>query len=354
MTRTLATICTVLLVLAVRPSWAQEPKYLDEPVKDMVYKSNVIKSADFEEGDDYTTLENTQTYVLTPLDNRQTAKAIVRERTKGVIVDDIVALLRDQAEKERAQSVKSGDRSSAELYKLVTDKRIADLLPSIVRIEQTGEEWGQNGLTLKAKATASPTTIAAAVKLIHKKQAVFDEITGMRAMADAAMADLLTLQKGRADSRPYLAASRRLMAADHYERARYLEINNRLDDAIAAYTDAVAAEPELAVAYRNRGRLHLNHLKDRAKAASDFDAAIKAFVANAAGHMKSRKFKNCIEDVAAALKLSPNYGRAYFQRAACRIGLRDQDGGKADFIRAAQLGDKAAQDLLAAKGISWQ
>jgi tetratricopeptide (TPR) repeat protein len=151
----------------------------------------------------------------------------------------------------------------------------------------------------------------------------------------------------------YLDAVNRLAAADRYEEARYHELVGQPQKAIGAYTEAIEFLPGLATAYWNRGRLYLSHLKDKTKAASDFNAALQVYSSNADNHMKSGEYQECIDDIESALALNADFAKAYYQRAACRIGLGEQDGAREDFIRAARLGDQGARDILVAKGVAW-
>lgn len=81
--------------------------------------------------------------------------------------------------------------------------------------------------------------------------------------------------------------------------------------------------------------------------------AVRAYSNDAKNHMESKEFEECIEDTEAALKLNAKYANGYYQRALCHIGLRQSYKAKEDFIKAAQLGHKMAQDLLTAKSIAW-
>jgi tetratricopeptide (TPR) repeat protein len=83
------------------------------------------------------------------------------------------------------------------------------------------------------------------------------------------------------------------------------------------------------------------------------ESAVRAYNNDARDHMESKEFGECIEDIEAALSLNAEYSNGYYQRAMCHIGLGRPKKAKNDFIRAAQLGHKKAQDLLTAKGIAW-
>ncbi len=55
-----------------------------------------------------------------------------------------------------------------------------------------------------------------------------------------------------------------------------------------------------------------------------------------------------------AIELNPEYAAAYYWRAECFIWLEDyQKEARNDYITAARLGFKPAQDYLKGKGIQW-
>jgi tetratricopeptide (TPR) repeat protein len=55
-----------------------------------------------------------------------------------------------------------------------------------------------------------------------------------------------------------------------------------------------------------------------------------------------------------AIELNPEYAEAYYWRAECYAWLEDyQEEARNDYITAARLGFKPAQDYLKKKGIPW-
>ncbi len=357
----LVALCLGVLSLLILPAHAQEPRHLDEPVKNLQFKEKLTEDALFSEGDDVTVIKRSHTYHLTRLDNRFTGAVIARERVKQSIIDELIDSMGKRRKEERERLTKSAVKASTAPH--VPDANpdeLRVLLPSIVPIEQTDADWGKDALVLKVKATVAPARIVSTVSMIQEKQRVFDEIGEMRSLAVAALAEIRQMQERDVGSgepalpnQDYLDTVNRLAAADWYERARHYELVGRTGEAIGAYTQAVETMPGLAVAYRNRGRLYLSHMKDKVKAASDFNSAIQAYSSNAASHMKSGEYQKCIDAIEAALSLHAKFAKGYYQRAACRTGLGKRDGIREDFIRAAQLGDKSAQDLLSARGIAW-
>ncbi len=83
--------------------------------------------------------------------------------------------------------------------------------------------------------------------------------------------------------------------------------------AIADYTAAIRLNPNYAKAYNKRGIIHGRNLQNYPAAKADFDRAIA---------------------------INPNYGDAYYNRARVREFLEDKPGAIADYQKAAQLYQK--------------
>jgi len=98
-------------------------------------------------------------------------------------------------------------------------------------------------------------------------------------------------------------------AATHQARARKLVQEERYEDAIQEFTEAVTLNPSLALAYNGRGYANFR-LRNYQAAIIDFDAAIR---------------------------LDPVYANAYLNRSACRRALGDKPGAVADAAKARDL-----------------
>ena len=305
-----------------------------------------------------TTAAQTQTYRLAKLDNDLTSRAIAWEKIKGSLVDDLIDRITTEAKASSGGvSKKIYGESGGIAYELLPDREdIQVILPSLILVEKTGEDLQKGILILKAKTQFTFGRIVPMIVAIRNEPTAYSEISGVRGMATDAMKEIVQIQAAAAGSgqkgslnQRYTDAVNRLIAADKLEKGRYFALHGQTQEAVDAYTRALEALPGLAIAYRNRGGIHL-HLEQYAKAMEDF---LKAYTSDAIDHTESRNFQACIDDTDAALKLFEDYATAYYQRAVCRFGLGQQAGAMDDFKRAAQLGENRAQSLLTSRNIKW-
>lgn len=115
-------------------------------------------------------------------------------------------------------------------------------------------------------------------------------------------------------------------AEEWYGRGVEFLINKDIDKAIAAFTNALALDPDDKHSVVTRGVCYM-FLNQFEKANADFTRAIA---------------------------LDPNMADAYFNRAQVYRLQGEAEKALYDFISAARLGDKKAQEILAEAGISWQ
>ncbi len=133
-----------------------------------------------------------------------------------------------------------------------------------------------------------------------------------------------------------------------------LRRRDRLDEAIAAFDEAIKLEPHDALILNNRGQTHF--LKDDFKrAAEDFRQAIKADPNYAFAHnnlagalIKQEEYADAIRAADKAIELDRNYGYAYLNRGIAREMVRDIPGACSDWHQAAELNIKNADAYHAA------
>jgi Flp pilus assembly protein TadD len=125
-------------------------------------------------------------------------------------------------------------------------------------------------------------------------------------------------------------------ANDAYDRGDY-------DKAIAEYTQAIRALPNLAILYSHRGDAY-DEKGDYDKAIADFTEAIRinpnyanAYYGRGYTYIDKSDYDKAIADLNEAIRLYPNYASAYHERAYAYIEKGDYDKGIADANQAIQL-----------------
>jgi len=295
-----------------------------------------------------TVFSRQHTYRLSNLDDRESAYTIAWAQAKELLLDELAGLVKTEIDSE----------SNLPASLLAIDK-VKAALPCIIEV-RAEEQWQDRELSLGVVALASPENDAKFVSQLLKRQRLVADMERSRELLARAISDIQELQRNNDSTRdptetsePYSEAVSRLRALNWCDRARRLAYVGATDQAVAAYTSAIEASRGLAMAYKNRGILHAA-LKDDDKANSDRISATQAYGRSALAHQESGRYTECLEDAQAALALSPEYAHAYYQRATCSIGLGRQETVRDDLVKAAQLGHKSAQRILAAKGISWE
>jgi len=306
--------------------------------------------------DAYTTVSRSVKYRLSDLDDAITSQAIAREQARASIVNEIIDRIDVETEAAKNVSKKVYGMSEGISYELLPSQdTIRTILPSIILVEEEEEELKGSVLALKAKAKTAFARIVPLITGISGSEGALSEIREVRSSAADALKEIMQIQESRNASKDqalqqrYSDAVDRLMTADYLEEGRYYAVFGKTEAAIDAYTKALQVSPGLAMAYRNRGGVRW-HLKDYEKAMGDF---LSAFTSDAMSYTESRDFEACIERTEAALELHEEYGPAYYHRAVCRIGLKQQAVAIADLKKAAQLGESRAQQLLSTKNIAW-
>ncbi|MBI5361085.1 MAG: tetratricopeptide repeat protein [Planctomycetes bacterium] len=135
----------------------------------------------------------------------------------------------------------------------------------------------------------------------------------------------------------------------YFLRGNSYYLQNRIDDAIEAYSMIVRINPNSAVSYFDRGSMK-GKKGDFNGAISDLSKAIEiepgyfqAYYDR--GNMKIRKkdIDGAIDDYTQALKLFPGYEDAVFNRGNAKRDKDDFDGAIEDFTIAIQLNPKSAK-----------
>lgn len=214
-------------------------------------------------------ITRSQTYRLTKLDNRLTGKAIAFELAKASILDELMVHIKARA-----------NRSGGFPELLPACEGLEVLLPSIISIKQTGEEWANGAIKLTAKTTYVLDRIVPAIAESCSNPDTLHEIRSEHSMGNDALNEIMQVQKEAIQSveesilnQRYLDAVSQLVTANQLQRGRYLALRQDIQQAIDTYTLAIANSPRLSAAYRYRGALYIyiqnlpNALKDIAMAA---------------------------------------------------------------------------------------
>ena len=343
------------------PHWSQGRDYNENPgmgfnrgktwreIMEEVQHAPILEDA-------YTIVSRSIRYQLSDLDDPVSSRAIAKEQAKQSIVNEIIEAIAVKAKAAKNVSKKVYGMSEGISYELLPDRdMIRMLLPSVIWVEGEEETLEGNALMVRAGTRVALAQIVPLVLGISDSEGALSEIRQIRNSALDALNVIMQIQrsgdagKDKTMQEEYSDAVDKLMTADYLEQGRYNAIFGKAKSAIDAYSKALQVAPGLAIAYRNRGGVHW-HQKDYRNAMADF---LNAHTSDAMSHTEARDFGACINDTEAALKLHDEYGPAYYQRAVCRIGLKQQAAGIADLKKAAQLGEKRAQSLLRSKNIVW-
>lgn len=135
-----------------------------------------------------------------------------------------------------------------------------------------------------------------------------------------------------------------------------------LDQAIVAYTAALAAQPELAAAYNNRGIAYLRRRQpgDPARSIADLTRFLAAFPDEATAYVNrgaaylllggAQNTRLALADLDRAIVLDPDLPEAYFNRGLAHVRLNQAAQWQADFQQTLTLD---AGHAAALSGLCW-
>ena len=145
-----------------------------------------------------------------------------------------------------------------------------------------------------------------------------------------------------------------LAARSRFSVGYLLSQQGKLEDAIAAYDEAIRRKPGYAEAYRNRGNAK-DDLGRYEAAIADFDEAIRrkpdyAEAYRNRGNAKSKlgQHEDAITDFDEAIRRKPHYAKAYFNRGNAKSKLGRIDEARQDFEKARDLARKTGDASLVA------
>ncbi len=141
-------------------------------------------------------------------------------------------------------------------------------------------------------------------------------------------------------------------------QGRLWQSENKLDEAISAFSKAVNRSPELAQAYQLRGNA-FKELGDYTAALEDYSRALvlapDAYWFNRRGltYEEMKNFEAAAADYTRAIELDPKWAVAYNNRGFARFHLRNYAGAKEDFETAIKLDPSAPTPYVNLAGLYW-
>ena len=285
------------------------------------------------------------TYKAGPLDNEFSSRVIAKAEARNLILDEMAEI--------SANKLKSWGIPVDHTYNIA-------MLSCLTKANIAGEKWIDRSFSYEAKVKTNLDRVLGDFGTIGTSGHPTADILANRTAAVAALsetkrinADLASSADQESQRDTYAQAVNRLHATDWFEIARFSGFAGESEEAIDGYTKAIEYDPEMATAFLNRGSIYLSSQENRKLAAADLNTAKRLYFNKAVDLRKAKKYPGCVANFDDVLKINSKDAEAYFQRAYCNIGLKQQDKAKEDFIAAAKLGHEGSQSLLASKGIEW-
>lgn len=144
----------------------------------------------------------------------------------------------------------------------------------------------------------------------------------------------------------------------HFWRGRVLSNQNRLDEAVSAYSKAIHRDEGYAQAYRYRASA-FKDMGDYEASVADYSVLIslqpEAIFYNRRGlvYEEMKQFKQALADYTRALELSPKWAIPYNNRGYVKMLLKDWKGARADLERAIKLDGSVPTPYVNLAGVYW-
>ena len=167
--------------------------------------------------------------------------------------------------------------------------------------------------------------------------------------------EAIKIWRGIADA--FEDADRDLAGRAHFSVGYLLYLQEKFEDAIASYDQAVRLKPDYVDAYNNRGNLR-DDLGQRSAAIADFDEAIRlksdytdAYFNRGITKYHMERYADAVVDFDQAIRLKPDYIEAYLNRGIVKDLLGRHEIALADFDEAIRLKSDYA-DAYNSRGIA--
>jgi tetratricopeptide (TPR) repeat protein len=142
-----------------------------------------------------------------------------------------------------------------------------------------------------------------------------------------------------------------------FREGQFHLMRGELQESVEAFTKAIEAGADSAVAYLSRGAAYMK-LKKTAAAIADFGSAIekddqnsRAFYYRGAAYMLVDELEKAVEDLSRAIELNPENGAAFFARGTCHAQLENDDQATQDMKTALSYAETAAQEMADTIGL---
>jgi tetratricopeptide (TPR) repeat protein len=149
-----------------------------------------------------------------------------------------------------------------------------------------------------------------------------------------------------------LESQQSVLAEVYYNRADVYLSLNKPAEAMNDYNLAIQTYAKRAEFFYNRGLLKRKN-KDLAGAIQDYTQAISldnkydiAYKNRGLAYYLSAEYAKAIKDYDVNLQFNPQDAETYYNRGLAKMGLRDRQGGCADWRKAQQLGSNRASEAL--------
>lgn len=299
------------------------------------------------------------TYQASDFDSKHSSRTLALEMVKRMLLEELGTYLIAETEVKEMQ---------------LTKDQITTYSAGIVSAEVIDEKWDGKTFWLKARVSANPEDVQKALNQIVNDKNKSKELIDTRkkaeelareneklrkeleAMAKAVKSDAKTLAKNVEE---YEKTITELDASEWFKKGLTALHTNNYKQAIAYFTKAIELKPDYAYAYNNRGVLY-SRLGNVQQAIEDMTKAIEvkpdyaeAYFGRGLNYGKSGNHQRAIIEYNKAIELMPDYAAAYFGKGLAYYGLGDSQQNITNYIIAARLGYKPAQDLLLKLRISW-
>jgi tetratricopeptide (TPR) repeat protein len=268
------------------------------------------------------------TYLASDLDSKVSSRAIALEQVKRALLEELGTYLISKTEVRDFQ---------------LTRDQITTLTAGVVSAEIIDEKWDGRSYYLKARISADPDQVAKSVDSLRNDVKKTRELEDARKKADDAMREVERLKKelavAKADTNrqgEYIHAVNKLSANEWLSKARKFYEANAYQDAIDAFSKAIALDPKNVYAYHGRGIAYVLSAKDQ-QAINDFTKLIELDPKDAGGYrlrgdayQELGKYEQVVADYTKVIELEPKNptpvgvrGLAYFNLGKYQKAIDD-------------------------------